>query len=772
MGGGGGTAFNEPALWSVGSPDKGVQAEDGLDVDRLSAQKPNPLSLSLPRDEQKIRTLMVPGSLFLYQLPPPPLIQPMTEEEEESGAGPATTEGSASDQQDGSRESLDLPEVQRLSTLDPTGIPAIVASCEAPPTGPCSPGHSRSPSNVSIANTETSRASDLFENFVIGVHRKINLLDLYFLSSQKSRLSMFGTPIIIPRNDATTNAKLYQFVWTQIARLVSPVPPSELKVANHAQDCDDSLGYEYPFILKEVKKDGLSCAKCPWFRFCRGCKVECNSQLFDRGSSFLAIDWEATALHLRYQTTQEKYFEEHESVAASRQKQTEPIDLDTCLQAFTQWEELDEDQLYYCSKCKAHCLASKKLDIWRLPPILIINLKRFQYLNGRWVKSHKIVNFPLQAFDPSAYLAQRDPSSPTEILPASTKPVLASASNSSDTSYILSSSSSVAPSSMVSHHARLQQVEQYHQQDEQSSGDVSVSSSSSVSTSNSFDSSTNVQASAMAAVTGGGLQHTPQHPSHSAKNSTPSDSIPLSATALIKQSSGRVSTSTLSTSSAGSGSMLGHVTSITVDSSKAKHLGQQAGDTSNTNPAHESAFKPSLSIPSSAACGTSTVARLPHNIAQNYQTMQPNPSLRGQAEPASVADSFLAASVKPQANGSVRAGRDSQAIAARLRGFDTEDYTNVKYNLYAMSCHTGILGGGHYVAYAKNENQRWYVYNDSSCKELPEGQLAKNSAYILFYEREGVDFTRFMPDTTGREPDLSEIDDEIESNFKKNCVLQ
>ena len=66
-----------------------------------------------------------------------------------------------------------------------------------------------------------------------------------------------------------------------------------------------------------------------------------------------------------------QFHEEHESVAASRQKQTEPIDLDTCLQAFTQWEELDEDQLYYCSKCKAHCLASKKLDIWRLPPILV-----------------------------------------------------------------------------------------------------------------------------------------------------------------------------------------------------------------------------------------------------------------------------------------------------------------------------------------------------------------------------------------------------------------
>ena len=34
-------------------------------------------------------------------------------------------------------------------------------------------------------------------------------------------------------------------------------------------------------------------------------------------------------------------------------------------------------------------------------------------------------------------------------------------------------------------------------------------------------------------------------------------------------------------------------------------------------------------------------------------------------------------------------------------------------------CHTGILGGGHYVTYAKNPNNKWYCYNDSSCKVWP-----------------------------------------------------
>lgn len=55
----------------------------------------------------------------------------------------------------------------------------------------------------------------------------------------------------------------------------------------------------------------------------------------------------------------------------SRRAQAEPISLDSCLQAFTSEEELGEDELYYCSKCKTHRLATKKLDLWRLPPILV-----------------------------------------------------------------------------------------------------------------------------------------------------------------------------------------------------------------------------------------------------------------------------------------------------------------------------------------------------------------------------------------------------------------
>lgn len=45
-------------------------------------------------------------------------------------------------------------------------------------------------------------------------------------------------------------------------------------------------------------------------------------------------------------------------------------------------------------------------------------------------------------------------------------------------------------------------------------------------------------------------------------------------------------------------------------------------------------------------------------------------------------------------------------------------------------------------------------------------------AYMLFYERDDLDYTRFIPNHKGAAPELPPIDDEIEDNFRKLCVIQ
>ncbi|KAJ8954204.1 hypothetical protein NQ318_005799 [Aromia moschata] len=47
-----------------------------------------------------------------------------------------------------------------------------------------------------------------------------------------------------------------------------------------------------------------------------------------------------------------------------------------------------------------------------------------------------------------------------------------------------------------------------------------------------------------------------------------------------------------------------------------------------------------------------------------------------------------------------------------------QDPFDLKYQLYAVVSHSGLLNGGHYISYACNPNGHWYCYNDSSCREV------------------------------------------------------
>ena len=71
---------------------------------------------------------------------------------------------------------------------------------------------------------------------------------------------------------------------------------------------------------------------------------------------------------------------------------------------FIEPEVLGPDDKWYCPNCKGHMQAEKKMSVWRLPPILIIHLKRFKYhhnpsfgyLSDSRVKIDTHVKFPIQ----------------------------------------------------------------------------------------------------------------------------------------------------------------------------------------------------------------------------------------------------------------------------------------------------------------------------------------------------------------------------------------
>ncbi|XP_020247698.1 ubiquitin carboxyl-terminal hydrolase 9-like [Asparagus officinalis] len=82
----------------------------------------------------------------------------------------------------------------------------------------------------------------------------------------------------------------------------------------------------------------------------------------------------------------------------------EAITLFSCLDAFLKEEPLGPDDMWYCPGCKEHRQATKKLDLWRLPEILVVHLKRFSYSRYMKNKLDTFVNFPVHDLDLSQYV--------------------------------------------------------------------------------------------------------------------------------------------------------------------------------------------------------------------------------------------------------------------------------------------------------------------------------------------------------------------------------
>ncbi|XP_022731661.1 ubiquitin carboxyl-terminal hydrolase 8-like [Durio zibethinus] len=86
----------------------------------------------------------------------------------------------------------------------------------------------------------------------------------------------------------------------------------------------------------------------------------------------------------------------------------ESVSLYNCLQAFLMEEPLGPEDMWYCPGCKEHRQASKKLDLWRLPEILVIHLKRFSYNRFLKNKLETYVDFPIENLDLSNHIGYRN----------------------------------------------------------------------------------------------------------------------------------------------------------------------------------------------------------------------------------------------------------------------------------------------------------------------------------------------------------------------------
>uniref|UniRef100_A0A3Q3SA39 Ubiquitin carboxyl-terminal hydrolase n=1 Tax=Mastacembelus armatus TaxID=205130 RepID=A0A3Q3SA39_9TELE len=121
---------------------------------------------------------------------------------------------------------------------------------------------------------------------------------------------------------------------------------------------------------------------------------------------YVAIDWDPEMKKRFYNENEAEKYVKHTSMEVPQQQTT--VQLQECIELFTTVETLEEENPWYCPVCKKHQLATKKLDLWSLPEVLIIHLKRFSYTKFTREKLDSIVEFPLRDLDFSACLLRKN----------------------------------------------------------------------------------------------------------------------------------------------------------------------------------------------------------------------------------------------------------------------------------------------------------------------------------------------------------------------------
>lgn len=120
--------------------------------------------------------------------------------------------------------------------------------------------------------------------------------------------------------------------------------------------------------------------------------------------STVAVDWDSEIKKLYFDDQEAEARDKHESMLKSLNKRQSLVALEDCIELFTTMETLGEHDPWYCPNCKKHQQATKKFDLWSLPEILVVHLKRFSY-NRYWRdKIDTVVHFPISDLQMSSFV--------------------------------------------------------------------------------------------------------------------------------------------------------------------------------------------------------------------------------------------------------------------------------------------------------------------------------------------------------------------------------
>jgi len=254
------------------------------------------------------------------------------------------------------------------------------------------------------------------------VHRTQNIDPVPNSYYSKNQLKLFSYPFLLSLPKTITRKELYLRVWNSIKRFlrteqeikdIKEKKPKEDKkkdddVDEIVLDTMETLDFsKLPFQLVYVSQTGMNCGVCSALtKSCTGCTISSKDKSMTFKSTTIAIQWANKDYKTYYSVDKAEYVILHSSVQqqrqAAQQKQVQALTLNDCLKAFTNNERLGPNDPWFCPSCKALRQAWKKFDLWKLPEILVVHLKRFQFTRYYREKLNLMVRFPITNLDLSA----------------------------------------------------------------------------------------------------------------------------------------------------------------------------------------------------------------------------------------------------------------------------------------------------------------------------------------------------------------------------------
>ena len=316
--------------------------------------------------------------------------------------------------------------------------------------------HSKEEREGATKQTNTPRAKC---SFLAMCQRKVELTTNPMFHPWYQRL--FGTPFIlrIPDLDGFTGRELYDLVAKRVKRYVplgvlhflakqeelEQSTPGEIgfsgkrgilrrgrrqKFNQTSPDAEESAFGSIPrygFRLRVTSRDGKRCELCPWYEACVGCLItDDDYPTIAMCGDTVAIDWhlgidvatdsfDALSSNAEPRANMLTNVKKHKTCHGKTKNGRGHITLDDCLHAFSKEEDMNDT---YCSNCKELRTQTKSMSIWRLPPVIIITLKRFQFTEKMRRKLRNFIHFPIEGLDLARIIASdnngNDPGHDTE----------------------------------------------------------------------------------------------------------------------------------------------------------------------------------------------------------------------------------------------------------------------------------------------------------------------------------------------------------------------